>query len=160
MLIAIVIAEKIRGLQRIGRFCKFWASEFSLTKGFRTSMQFCNGDGNEQWASIGHFVFLFFRNQISDITAREVPSWQIQELLPRATFQLLFPLFFLKISLLEMLIAVGNEHPKISSKYCLCLRPLHGELELLSKLAKLGDAIASHLKLSLTSLWVKATNGV
>ena len=42
---------------------------------------------------------------------RDVPSWQIQELLPRATFQLLFSLFFLlKISLIEMLIAFGNEH--------------------------------------------------
>ena len=32
MLIAIAIAEKIRGLQRIGRFCKFWTSEFSSEK--------------------------------------------------------------------------------------------------------------------------------
>ena len=46
-----------------------------------------------------------------------VPSKQIQEPLQRATFQLLVRrrrfFFFLKISLLEMLIAFGNEHLKI-----------------------------------------------
>ena len=73
MHIAIVIAEEIQGLQRIAlKFCKFWASEFSLTlersfseiwetsclqskkiqklKTFRSSQSldlFCNGDGNE-----------------------------------------------------------------------------------------------------------------
>ena len=31
MLIAIAIAEEIQGLQRVGKLCKFWASEFSST---------------------------------------------------------------------------------------------------------------------------------
>ena len=51
--------------------------------------------------------YILFRNQISDMTARsiDISSKQIQEPLPRATSQLLSPLFFfLKISFLEMLI--------------------------------------------------------
>ena len=51
-----------------------------------------------------------------NFTPRDVPSQQIRKLLLRADFNFLSPplfLFFLKISLLEMLIAFGNEHLKI-----------------------------------------------
>ena len=50
-------------------------------------------------------------------TPRDAPSWEIKEPLLRATFQLLSPplFFFLKILLLEMLIAFGNEHLKKGS---------------------------------------------
>ena len=48
-----------------------------------------------------------------NFTPRDVPSQQIRKLLLRADF-LSPPLFFLKISLLEMLIAFGNEHLKMT----------------------------------------------
>ena len=48
-----------------------------------------------------------------NFTPRDVPSQQIRKPLLRADFNFLSPpLFFLKISLLEMLIAFGNEHLK------------------------------------------------
>ena len=50
-----------------------------------------------------------------NFTPRDVPSQQIQKPLLRADLNFLSPplfLFFLKISLLEMLIAFGNEHLK------------------------------------------------
>ena len=70
-------------------------------------------DFRNQILEIG-FQKYYFRNQISDITARDVPSKQIQEPLLRANLNFLSPplFFFLKISLLEMLIAFGNEHLK------------------------------------------------
>ena len=81
-------------------------------------------DFRNQILEIG-FQKYYFRNQISDITARDVPSKQIQEPLLRANLNFLSPLpllfFFLKISLLEMLIAFGNEHLKNDIKCGMCL---------------------------------------
>ena len=54
-----------------------------------------------------------------NFTPRDVPSQQIRKPLLRADFNFLSPplfLFFLKISLLEMLIAFGNEHLKIVNR--------------------------------------------
>ena len=102
---------------RITKDCKklgtLWPSEFSLT--FKRNVQQAgklakvreNSEAQNlqnlpilgsllqwwwQWASIGHFVFLFFSPQ--NFTPRDAHCFWQWALLPRATFQLLFPLFF------------------------------------------------------------------
>ena len=126
MLIAIAIAEEIQGFW-IGRFCKFWASEFSLTLARRRLRNFLisvqeNSEAQNfhilpilgsllqwrwQWASIGHFVFLFVLYKLCSLLCSCVLSIILQcSLLVGWMFSLVFSFvfmwdtFFLQCSLL------------------------------------------------------------
>ena len=97
MLIAIAIAEEIQGLQRIGRFWKFWASGFALALARSFSESWVKENFEAQ--NLQNFFVKLCNPWISSAMAMAM-----------RIYETLCVLVFLKISLLEILIVVGNVH--------------------------------------------------